>query len=525
MMVALAALWRSLGVEPAAVVGHSQGEVAAAYVAGVLPLAEAMRVVVKRGEVLARLLGHGAMLAVLAPADRVRDRMAPLGERVSVAAVNAAESVTVSGDPEAIEQLAAWLTADGVRARRIPGADGAGHSAQVDALRDDLVAALGQVEPAAGDVPFFSTVTADELDPTTMDTQYWYRNARETVRFHDTIQALLAADHRAFLEVSAHPLLSEAIQQTAGNAVVGGTLRRGEGGWEQFLTAAAALSTQGVRVDWTAAVPEGAPADLPTYPFQHTRFWPESTGPDVDRWRYRDEWRPHPRPPAGTATGSWLVFANDDDWSKTLVDGLSRLGMRPLRVDVDDRSALAGVAVAGVLCLLGTDEVDGPAVGVPAGMAASVAVVQALGAAGVTAPLWLVTRGGIAVDGEPLEHPAQAQTWGLGRATALEHPERWGGLVDLPDELDETVVRRLSGVLATGGDEDQVAVRPHGVFVRRLVPAPPPRRAAPGGHDRTARCSSPVEPACSPGTWPGGWRGPVPAIWSSRPAGAPRHPG
>ncbi|MET9296621.1 type I polyketide synthase [Streptomyces sp. NPDC003077] len=299
VMVALAALWRSYGVTPAAVVGHSQGEVAAAYVAGALSLDDAARIVALRSQTLTALIGKGAMLAVALPAAEAERRLEPYAGRLSIAAVNGPATLTVSGDPDAIEELEAELRAEGVRVRRVRGATGAGHSPQVEALRAELLEKLAPVTPRAAEIPFYSTVTAGPLDTTGLDADYWYRNARQTVRFEETVRALLADGHGVFVEASPHPLLVGAVQEIAeaagAEALTAGSLRRERGGTGQFLRAVAELHVAGVPVDWTPPF-AGLPVrhvDLPTYAFQRRRYWladapPVTAGEDPAAARFWD---------------------------------------------------------------------------------------------------------------------------------------------------------------------------------------------------------------------------------------------
>ncbi|MBX7268175.1 SDR family NAD(P)-dependent oxidoreductase [Micromonospora sp. Llam7] len=274
-MVALAALWRSYGVEPSAVVGHSQGEIAAACVAGGLSLQDGARIVALRSRAWLSLAGRGGMLAVNAPVEDIAARLTRWGDRLSIAAVNSPRSVTVSGEPAALDDLAASLDGEGVQARRIPGVDTAGHSAQVDQLRIRLLDALAPVAPRKSAVPFYSTVTGGLFDTEGLDATYWYRNIREVVRFQDAISALVEAGHPVFLEVSPHPLLRGAIEDTSADASVVSTLRREEGGRDRIAQALAEAHLHGVALDWSRwfVGSRGNPAGLPTYPFQRRRFW------------------------------------------------------------------------------------------------------------------------------------------------------------------------------------------------------------------------------------------------------------
>ncbi|WUI00897.1 type I polyketide synthase [Spirillospora sp. NBC_00431] len=279
MMVSLARLWRSHGVHPDAVVGHSQGEVAAAYIAGALTLDDAVRVIALRSQAWLRLAGQGGMLSVALDAERVAPHLEPWRDRLSVAAVNSPASTTVAGDPGALQELAARLTDHGIRNRRIPGIDTAGHSPQVDVFHDHLLDILSPIAPRPAEIPFYSTVTGNVLDTTGLDAAYWYRNMREPVRFHDTTAALVADGHTTFIETGPHPLLSasmqETINETDAEAVAVGTLRRDEDAPGRFLLSLAQAHAHGVGVDWERAFAgTGARAvELPTYAFQHQPYW------------------------------------------------------------------------------------------------------------------------------------------------------------------------------------------------------------------------------------------------------------
>ncbi|KAB8196068.1 SDR family NAD(P)-dependent oxidoreductase [Nonomuraea phyllanthi] len=284
VMVSLARVWRWLGVAPDAVVGHSQGEIAAAYVAGGLSLEDAAKVVALRSRALRAIAGRGAMASVALSADQVRARW---GDRVSVAVVNGPSATVVAGDVDAVEEVLLECEVDGVRARRVE-VDYASHSAHVAAIEEDLAGLLEGLSPQTGSVPFYSTVTGAVLDTAGLDAGYWYRNLRQAVEFEQAVRGLVADGHRAFVEVSPHPVLTMGIQQILetleDEATVTGTLRREEGDMTRVLLSAAQAFVQGVDVDWTPVLPASGSAvvaELPTYPFQHERYWleaPASTG-------------------------------------------------------------------------------------------------------------------------------------------------------------------------------------------------------------------------------------------------------
>ncbi|MEV7779267.1 type I polyketide synthase [Kitasatospora sp. NPDC088351] len=277
VMVSLAALWRSVGIEPDAVIGHSQGEIAAAAVSGALSLDDAAKVVALRSRAIVKLAGTGGMVSVALPVDEVCELIAHWGGAIDIAAHNGPVSTVVSGDPEALADLVAQSEAKGYRARTIP-VDYASHSAHVDLLEDELRAQLAGVTPRTGDIRFFSTVTGQPLNGEELDGGYWFRNLRQIVRLEETTRALLGDGHRVFIEVSAHPVLTSALGDTADEAGVGGTvvvgsLRRDDGGWDRFLASVAEAHANGVVVEWEQFLPGPGLVDLPTYAFQRQPYW------------------------------------------------------------------------------------------------------------------------------------------------------------------------------------------------------------------------------------------------------------
>ncbi|MGP3923754.1 SDR family NAD(P)-dependent oxidoreductase [Streptomyces sp. 8N616] len=278
VMVSLAALWRSHGVVPSAVVGHSQGEIAAACVAGGLSLEDAARVVALRSRAIVRLAGSGGMVSVGQSAENAADLADRWNGRIQVAAVNGPAATVVAGEPDALDELVAACEADGVQARRIP-VDYASHTSHVEAIREELLETLSCIAPRTSEITFYSTLTGGRFDTAGLGVEYWYDNLRDTVRFEQATRQLIEDGYGLFIEASAHPVLTIGLQDilddtgASGSAV--GSLRRDEGGWNRFLTSLAHAHVHGVSVDWRAAF-DGTGAcrvDLPTYPFQRRRYW------------------------------------------------------------------------------------------------------------------------------------------------------------------------------------------------------------------------------------------------------------
>ncbi|WUI01418.1 acyltransferase domain-containing protein [Spirillospora sp. NBC_00431] len=541
VMVSLARVWQSLGVVAAAVAGHSQGEIAAAVVAGGLSLEDGAKVVALRSRALSALSGKGGMLSISAPHSEVADLIGEWDGRLAVAAVNGPSSTVVSGDADAIEDLLARVE----QARRIH-VDYASHSAHVDAIGPDILEALRGIEPRTAEIPFISAVTGQVMATDGLDARYWVRNLREPVRFEQAVRTALRMGSRAFIEVSAHPVVTAGIEQTAEttgtDVMVAGTLRRDDGGVGRLYASASEAYVRGVPIDWSRVF-DGAGARrvaLPTYAFQRRRYWLEvadSTGraapadaaqsrfwelvesedltslagmldvdeapalaalvPPLSRWRrrqrerteadgrrYRVEW-PVVGVPGSGPSGNWLVVAPSaatGELAETCVRALGEHGAIANLVEVDasstDRARLGDVLSAapgldGIVSLLALDESPHPDYAcVTAGLAATLALIHALDDVGGTARLWCATSGAVAVtDTDPIRSPGQAPIWGLGRVAALEQPHRWGGVVDLPEHIDQAVRAGLAGLL-NGSGEDQAAIRSSGIHGRRLVRAP-----------------------------------------------------
>ncbi|MEJ2870702.1 SDR family NAD(P)-dependent oxidoreductase [Actinomycetospora sp. OC33-EN08] len=520
VMVALARLWASWGVTPAVVVGHSQGEIAAAVVAGGLTVEQGARVVARRATVIREhLAGHGAMASVPLPAAELE-----LPEGLSIAAVNGPASTVVSGDVAAVEQ---FIAACPVEAKRI-AVDYASHSQHVDAVVDTITTELDGLSPVTGAIPLFSTVRAELLDTADMDAGYWAENLRRPVQLQQAIEALVEQGHGVFVEVSPHPVLTGAVGDTVPDALVVGTLRRDHGTRGQALLALGALHVRGITPDWDAVIGEATPVtDLPTYAFDHQHYWPqpaEPAGPvvgtsDEQLWDHLERdldaladdlaLDPADRPALATvapALAAWrrrrAETAETDAWLHEVTWSVADRTRRPdvagrwLVVHAPDQDPADVVAALedhgaevttaadaqpgpwrGVLSLLALR--DGTAPGhpaVPRALTDTLALVQALDG---DAPLWVATRGAATVDTtDAPAHLAGAAVWAFGRVAAAELPERWGGLVDLPDRLDGRTAPLLALALSGHDGEDELAVRPTGLHRRRLAHADLDRRPA-----------------------------------------------
>ncbi|WP_424190130.1 type I polyketide synthase [Actinokineospora sp. G85] len=460
--VALFRLFESWGVKPDVLIGHSIGELVAAHLAGVWSLADACEVVAARGRLMGALPEGGAMVSIKAAESEIE-----LTDGVSIAAVNGPDSVVVSGVESEVLAIAARFD----KTKRL-AVSHAFHSPLMEPVLDEFRAVVASVEFHEPTLPVLPA------NPRT-DPEYWVRHVRGTVRFADGVAALSTSNTVRAVEIGPGATLSSLVP----DCVPAQRDQRPE--VATAFTALGALHTRGAGVDWAAVFPGAQRVDLPTYPFQRTRYWFDTTpapagstaadsafwdaveqgdlsglgldeltlpglaayrrGQDeraqLDSWRYRVQWTPVTGLPE-TAPGGWTVLGEHPELTKAL----------------------------GATTVDSLDGVTGNIIAAPATLTEAIAAIQTLQPGAV---LWLATRGAVSVGAaDPLTDPEAAQVWGLGRVAALEHPDTWGGLVDLPATWDDRTRARLRAALAA--DQDQLAVRPSGVFTRRLAHAPAP---------------------------------------------------
>jgi acyl transferase domain-containing protein/acyl carrier protein len=564
--VALARVWQRAGATAHAVIGHSQGEIVAAHVAGILSLDDAARVVAVRAQALKSLAGSGTMASIPLTLDEITPLLC---DGVGVAAVNAARSLVVSGPPEAVADLVAK-----VEGAKLIAVDYASHHPSVDEVREQILSGVEGISVQAGHTPMISTVTGAVVSVESMSAEYWVDNLRRRVEFEAAVRTALDTGHRTFVEVSAHPVLTMALAQiVVDEAHVLDTLRRDTDQPTRLLTNLATAHSLGHAIRYDAILAPARIIDLPTYSFQREHYWLDATGPVapqavaetnavdpshrrfwaavdsedltqlaetlsvddtdligtidalrpalpvllswrkqrnrqdvIDRWRYQDTWKPLARAKTAPLSGAWLILTTHAEsaaeWESVCAAVVAEHGGTavPIRLDpaelgraeVAERlravvapeptpdgplsdgqlpdGVIARADVAGVLSLLGLDESvhpDHPSV--PVGLAATVALVQAMCDTGLRAPLWSLTSGAVSTSMlDELRSPDQAMIWGFGRVAALEHPDLWAGLIDLPAEVDERSGDLLAAALV-GRPEDQIAIRAAGLFARRLT--------------------------------------------------------
>ncbi|MBI4995373.1 MAG: SDR family NAD(P)-dependent oxidoreductase [Rhodocyclales bacterium] len=274
---ALTELWRSWGVTPSAVIGHSVGEYAAACAAGVLTLEDAARLIAHRGRLMQALPAGGAMAAIFVPEAEIRLAIAPHAARVSVAAVNGPEQTVISGAADVIDAICRQFVEQGVRCQRLPVSH-AFHSPLIDPVLDAFEREAASAKFCAPRLRLVSNLTgriaqAEEITRA----RYWREHVREAVRFGDGLDALAALKLDAYVEIGPHPTLLSFAGTSDGGAgpALVASLRKGKPDWEQMLGAIASLYLTGAKIDWPGVEQGRTPRliELPTYPFQRERYW------------------------------------------------------------------------------------------------------------------------------------------------------------------------------------------------------------------------------------------------------------
>ncbi|KZS63253.1 polyketide synthase [Mycobacterium kansasii] len=507
MQLTLTQLWRSYGVQPDLVIGHSMGEVAAAVVAGALTPAEGLRVTATRSRLMAPLSGQGGMAMLGLDAAQTEALIADYPQ-VTLGIYNSPRQTVIAGPTAQIDELITRVRAQNRFAGRV-NIEVAPHNPAMDALQPLMRSELADLNPRTPTIPIISTTYEPLSTRTVFDAEHWATNMRNPVRFQQAITEA-GAQHHAFIEISAHPLLTQAITDTleaahpegsAGTCATIGTLQRDT---DDTVTFRSNLYTALDHPPQTPHPPEPHPP-IPTTPWQHTRHWitaaagaerptpnkvavpgqVHSENRTLDDWCYELAWPACPAleaDPPGTAR--WLVAADDELCTelRRVAGADSRVEVLPLTALADDgdQSALLEALPAPDHVLYAPPVSADP---LDVGQAyrafhATRRLAAAMRASNSPAKLFVMTRNAQPVAEGDRANPAHAALWGLGRSLALEHPEIWGGLIDLDYSTPAALaVRQVLAAVRGADEEDQVVYRLGARHVPRLQWRPVPTDA------------------------------------------------
>ncbi len=510
--VSLAALWRSWGLEPAVVLGHSVGEYSAACVAGHFSVESGLALIAERSRLMQALPSGGIMTSVRGPAELV-EAEASADDALCVAAYNGPECV-LSGPQLSVEAAVERLRAQGHRCTVLRTSH-AFHSALMGPMLEPFRIYADDMEYQPLQVPLVSNVNGEIMKVgKVLDATYWAEHVRSPVRFTQGIEALSGLGCTVVLELGPHPVLTSMGQQCWVGSVTAGetgdepvwvaSLRREYDDEARMLSAAADLFVGGIALDFAAMEGETLEhrvrVSLPTYPFQRKRYWLESKfgadqrKPALEGLFYDLQWVASASEQEASLCfqdRTWLILGSKDVLGETLVGRLQTLGARvvfaerpqdassieqSVTMNLDEATADPQRPLEGVLHLWGVDGHSSDAFSAfqaaqEYGVLSAHTLAQRLLDQAAETRLWLVTRGvHRVIDGESVD-PTHAPVWGLGKSISLAHPEIWGGLADLPlVGDDETLVDQLLDVLRADDTEDNVTLRQGQRWVARLQP-------------------------------------------------------
>jgi acyl transferase domain-containing protein/acyl-CoA synthetase (AMP-forming)/AMP-acid ligase II/acyl carrier protein len=441
IQVALAALWRSWGVEPDAVAGHSVGAYAAAVVAGCLSLEDGARLVAARGRLMGSLPRGGSMVAVRASEADVLEALEGCSAGVGIAALNGPKETVISGVENEVAAVSAALEAKGFRTVTLKVSH-AFHSVLMDPILTDFFQVASSLEWKAPQVTFVSDSTGQVLDHQTVSSPlYWRDHIRQAIRFTDVLRTLDGLETSLYIEIGPSPILIGMGRKTLTESSTTwlSSLRKGRDDHRILLASVAQGTVAGLAIDWAGFEGDRTrrKLDLPTTPFIRSRHWVDrGPQPETGTRVLQVLWESAPAPKGGLE-GEWVVIPDNA--------GLGRLVSQGLKAHGAQIVSEPGLDCRGVIYMRGLDGGEPEAV-----ISHAMQTVRGLLDLPET-PIYMITRGACNVAEGDTVDPTQAALWGLGRGFAQERPNRWGGLVDLGGGNEIAAI--LSEVSASSGEQ------------------------------------------------------------------------
>ena len=518
---ALVQLWKSWGIQPNVVMGHSVGEYLAATVAGVFSLEDALKLIATRGRLMQQLPESGEMVSVLASESQVRLAIAPYSSEVALAAINGPESIVISGAGVAISEICTNLELQGIKTKRLQVSH-AFHSPLMEPMLAEFETVARQITYHQPQIPLISNITGKPADQSIATAQYWVNHVRQPVQFARSIETLKQQKYTIFLEIGPKPiLLGMGLQCLPEQETLWLPSLREQKSESEMLSSLGKLYVSGVKVNWLKFDQDYTRCKvmLPTYPFQRQRYWLE-TVQDLQKkiaefktkdWFYQIQWQPLPKEnkQSQEQPRHWLIFADSTGVGKSLANHLQQQGNECSLVYRGEQYQNPDTGIYQInpsetqefeqlyhtiiktsklplqrvvhLWSLDTSEKDLTTTTLEQvqlwGCGSVLHLVQTLLKNSPSTPLklWLITRGT-----QPISSPTEAfgvrtsTLWGLGRTIAFEHPQLWGGLVDLDPQGTEDEAKILLQQLTNSNTEDHLAVRDRKTYVARLVKYFPP---------------------------------------------------
>ncbi|MGB5633023.1 MAG: SDR family NAD(P)-dependent oxidoreductase, partial [Waterburya sp.] len=507
---ALAQMWLDWGVKPAALIGHSVGEYVAATIAGVFSLADALKLVATRGKLMQNLSQVGDMFAVFADEATVKSIIEPFGEQIAIAAINSRQSIVISGAKTAVQEVVTKFESQGIKSKQLKVSH-AFHSPLMKPILAEFSTVAQSINYHPPQVKLISNVTGKIATAEIATADYWVNHVIAPVRFVDGMNSLQQENCNVFLEVGSKPILlgmgrSTLLTDSKADHSWLPSLRPRKKDWQQVLQSLCSLYARGVEINWQHVTPgDRQKIALPTYPFQRQSYWlaretkssnsrvevyvpsnnsvhKKSQQPDY----YQVEWQIYPEELNSKHTNQksaqiWLIFASNNSLRKQLATKLQQqqqnylvISDRHLNDHILTQIFTQHKNIGRIIYLAGLDNPQAETIAdlnhyQQQHCTNVLNLLQALMANSLSAPIWLATRGNQEIEAN-LDSNAVASSclWGLAQAIAIEHPDYWGGIVDLAIKPEQNEVESLLKVITHPSREDRVVIREDKLYVPRL---------------------------------------------------------
>jgi acyl transferase domain-containing protein/acyl-CoA synthetase (AMP-forming)/AMP-acid ligase II/pimeloyl-ACP methyl ester carboxylesterase len=487
---ALAQMWLSWGIKPDAVMGHSVGEYVAATIAGIFSLADGLKLIATRGKLMQSLPQNGAMYAVFASEAIIQSAIEPVKDLVTIAAINNWQSITISGEIEALETVIAKLTSQGIKSKQL-NVSHAFHSPLMTDILDEFALVASKINYSSPQIKLVSNVTGTLAGTEITKAEYWVEHIVAPVKFAQGMEFLKQQQYNIFLEIGAKPILlgmgrtigqeRNKEEQTKSELWLP-SLRPRKSDWQQIIQSLAALYHWGINIDWQAfdRGRERHKLILPTYPFQRQSYWLEpgkqsksiqfkipaiTNSLDLYRevWQLQADLTPDF---VNNNSERWLIFADDGGWGEALANKAQNSHLIYRQSDRDFKNLIVSETnIQGIIYLWGLDS----NIDLEQNCRTILKIIKSLLETGITTPIWLVTRGSQQLDNIlGTETITASSLAGMASAIAVEHPEYWGGIIDLAPDSHIADADYLLTAINNSQNEDRLAIRGNNLYVARL---------------------------------------------------------
>ncbi|NJK47968.1 alpha/beta fold hydrolase [Candidatus Gracilibacteria bacterium] len=530
---ALVQFWLSWGIKPSVVMGHSVGEYVAACIAGVFSLEDGLKLIAYRGKLMQALPQTGAMVSVMADEATIEKAIEPYKNKVAIAAINGFQSIVISGESEAIGRIVSELTSRSIKTKKLQVSH-AFHSPLMEPMLEEFERVVSQIKYATPRIDIVSNLTGELAGEEITTPQYWLDHVRQPVKFASSIEVLEQHNYQILLEIGAKPTLlgmartileSEKQGQNSNAYFYLPSLRPPQEDWQQILTSLATLSIHGIKIDWVGFDKDYRRKriwNLPTYPFQRQRYWIKETSllgleikqtQRIDRdWFYQVEWKVQPKIKDSSSSDrnseTWLIFADKEGKGEAIAKQLQQLNqscisiypgeaykhikktkktfsgweINPAKPEDFERlfqEEISKIApsLKGIIHLWSLD--TNPNKLTPSslekaqilGCGSVLNLIQTLFKQSISSRIWLVTQNTQLISQKDTPAIAQSSLWGIGKVIALEHPEYWGGAIDLSSDAKKEEIEQLVEEIVNQDEENYLAFRNGMRYVPRLTKA------------------------------------------------------